>query len=70
MRRERVTAEALRGIGYDVESRVLEIGLVGGTVYRYSVPWSVHVGLMTAGSHGEYSAMHIRDAGFDHKQVE
>lgn len=62
MRRKRVESEALRGVGYDANRRVLEIEFTSGEVYRYlDVPASVHVGLMGATSHGEYFNDHIRD---------
>ena len=62
MRRKRVESEALRGVGYDANRRVLEIEFTSGEVYRYlDVPASVHAGLMGATSHGEYFNDHIRD---------
>ncbi|TWI03774.1 KTSC domain-containing protein [Luteimonas cucumeris] len=69
MRREPVESDALRSVGYDPDRRILEIEFNSGTVYRYfDVPENVHTGLMTAGSHGEFFARHIRDAGFDYEQ--
>jgi hypothetical protein len=69
MRRERVHSEALRSVGYDPDARILEIEFNSGTVYRYfDVPPSVHAGLMTAESKGEYYAMNIRAAGFEYEQ--
>lgn len=70
MRREPVDSEALASVGYDRDARELEIEFTSGAVYRYvDVPESVHVGLMTAASHGEFFAHHIRDAGFDFRQL-
>ena len=70
MWREPVESKALRSVGYDADSRVLEIEFASGTVYRYfNVPQRIHVDLMTAKSHGEFFATHIRDAGFDYEQL-
>ena len=69
MRREVVDSEALRSVGYDPDSRILEIEFNSGTVYRYfAVPLSVYAGLMTAKSKGEYYATNIRTAGFEYEQ--
>ena len=70
MEREHVQSEALCSIGYDFDTQVLEIEFVGGTLYRYfEVPDYLYLGLMEAGSRGEYFARHIRNAGFDFEQV-
>lgn len=70
MERDPVRSEALRGIGYDVASRTLEVEFASGAVYRYfGVPDHVHLALMAAESHGRFYADHIRDAGFDFEQV-
>ena len=70
MRREVVDSEALRSVGYDPDLRILEIEFNSGTVYRYfDVPPSVHAGLMTAESKGEYYATNIRAVGFEYEQL-
>lgn len=46
-------SSALRSVGYDAGTRVLEIEFVGGAVYEYTeVPRRVHEELMGAPSHG------------------
>ena len=63
-------SEALHGVGYDVDMRTLEIEFTSGAVYRYyDVPDHLHVGLMATGSHGEFYASFVRNAGFDFEQV-
>ena len=70
MHRDPVHSEALRSIGYDPVARVLEIEFASGSVYRYAgVPEHLYVALMAAESHGEFFTTHIRDAGFDYRQL-
>ena len=70
MKRTRVQSEALRSVGYDVDMRMLEIEFTSGATNRYfDVPEHVHIGLMTAESHGEFYARFILYAGFDFEQV-
>jgi hypothetical protein len=68
--RETVASEVLRGVGYDPDRNILELEFTSGEVYRYfDVPPELHVGLMTADSHGAFFAAHIRDAGFEFERV-
>jgi hypothetical protein len=61
MKRQFVSSSNLVSVGYDQESRVLEIEFTGGSVYRYSgVPESVYRGLMGAASKGSYHHIHIK----------
>ena len=70
MHRTRVQSEALRSVGYDVDTCMLEVEFASGTIYRYfDVPDQLHIGLMAADSHGEFYASFIRNAGFDFEQV-
>lgn len=70
MERTPVQSKALRSVGYDLDLRILEIEFTSGAIYCYfSVPAYLHVGLMTATSHGEFYASSIRNAGFDFEQV-
>lgn len=70
MERLRVHSRALRSVGYDVGSRVLEIEFASGMAYRYfDVPDYLHIALMAADSHGQFYADYIRNAGFDYVQI-
>ena len=70
MHRERVSSEVLCSVGYDPDRSILELEFTSGEVYRYlDVPPALHVGLMTARSHGAFFAAHIRDAGFEFERV-
>ena len=62
MMRVPVRSSNIKSIGYDEETKVLEVEFHDGSVYQYySVPASVHQGLMAAASHGNYFHKHIRD---------
>lgn len=61
MIRQHVISSDLAAVGYDADTRVLEIEFLDGSVYQYSpVPMSTHQGLMGALSHGRYFHAHIR----------
>lgn len=61
MQRISVSSSNLSSVGYDPQSRTLEVAFHGGGVYQYhGVPPSVHQGLMTAASKGSYLAHHIK----------
>lgn len=61
MRREAVDSSMLSSVGYDEESRTLEVEFTSGTVYRYfDVPPEEHRLLMEAGSIGKYMNANIK----------
>ena len=62
MIRQSVSSSNIRSIGYDTESRTLEIEFHSGGIYQYfNVPESVYNALMSASSHGSYFHRHIKD---------
>jgi len=62
MRRIPVSSSNLKSIGYDADTRILEIEFQTGAVYRYfQVPESEYRGLMNAASHGKYFHANIRN---------
>lgn len=62
MRRIPVSSSNLKSIGYDADTRILEIEFQTGAVYRYfQVPESEYKGLMSAVSHGKYFHANIRN---------
>ncbi len=70
MERVRVSSSNLRSVGYDSESRTLEIEFLNGGLYQYfGVPASVHAGLMSASSHGSYFDAHIKKAGYRYTKL-
>ncbi len=51
----RITSTSLSAIGYDVQTRVLEVRFNGGRCFRYfGVPRSIYAALMVADSVGVY----------------
>ncbi|MFD7001549.1 KTSC domain-containing protein [Streptomyces mirabilis] len=61
MQRRPVVSSNIVSVGYEPTEMTLEIEFESG-IYRYfSVPESVHIGLMGASSHGRYFAQSIRD---------
>ncbi len=61
MIREPVSSSNLVSVGYDSESRTLEVEFKAGATYQYSgVPEAVHAGLMAASSHGAYLNQHVK----------
>jgi hypothetical protein len=69
MRREPVRSSAIGAVGFDPQSRTLEVEFINGRVYRYfDVPEFLHRGFMVAQSKGTYFNTRI-DARFRHEEV-
>ena len=61
MRRQSVTSSNIAEIGYDANSRTLEVLFNNGSVYQYfDVPPQIHAALVQAGSIGEYLNANIK----------
>lgn len=57
-----VSSSAMVAIGYDSETRILEITFKQGETYPFcNVPENIFIGLKSAQSHGGYYNDHIRD---------
>lgn len=70
MRRGLILSTSLRSVGYDSDSKTLEVEFAHGGVYEYlRVPDVVYEELMSAMSPGEYFDSRIRDAGFQYRRV-
>lgn len=62
MNRETVESSNLKSVGYDPNTKILEIEFHHGGVYQYfDVPANVHSGLMSAPSKGSYHYQHIKN---------
>ena len=63
MNRTPVSSSNLRSIGYDPNTRTLEIEFHDGGIYQYfEVPTEIHDALMSASSHGKYFAANIKNS--------
>lgn len=70
MNRTPVSSTNLRAVGYDPDTRTLEIEFLNGGLYRYSgVPASVHADLMSASSHGSYFDANIKKASYPYQKL-
>ncbi len=70
MNRVPVSSSNLASVGYDAESKTLEIEFQSGSIYQYfAVPEKIFSGLMSAASRGRYFDAYIKKGGFAFKQV-
>lgn len=61
MKRTSVSSSNVASVGYDEETKTLEVEFHNGAVYQYhSVPKSEYQGLLHAASVGKYLHSHIR----------
>lgn len=61
MRRDRVASSSIASIGYDKDSKVLEVELKHGGVYQYfDVPEEIGSDLKQAASVGRYYTKYVR----------
>jgi len=57
-------------VGYDFETRVLEIEFIDGAIYQYfDVPEEIYQGLLNAESKGRYFNLVIKPLGFEYQQL-
>jgi hypothetical protein len=65
-----VSSSNLASVGYDLESRILEVEFLDRSVYQYlNVPSYIYSGLMSASSHGSYLDSHVKNAGYRYRRV-
>ena len=70
MERIPVTSITMASIGYDLESRILEIEFTGGAVYQYfGVPEEIYQELLRAESKGKYFNLVFKPHGFEYRQL-
>ncbi|MDJ0448840.1 KTSC domain-containing protein [Methylocystis sp. JR02] len=61
MRRQAVTSSNISEVGYDENSRTLEVLFTSGNLYQYfDVPPQIYTELMQAGSVGQYLNANIK----------
>lgn len=57
-------------IGYDVDSKILEIEFLSRDIYQYfDIPKNIFQGLMNAASHGTYLDANIKKAGYRYRKI-
>jgi len=62
MERKNVESSHILSIGYDENSKILEVEFKGKKVYQYKqVPKGVYENLMNSDSHGTFLSAYIRD---------
>ena len=65
-----VSSSNLKAVGYDSESKTLQIEFLSGGLYEYyNVPESIYNGLMSASSHGSYFDKYIKKGGYNYKKL-
>ena len=70
MNRTPVSSSNLRAIGYDSDTKTLEVEFLNGGLYSYAnVPISVYNSLMSASSHGSYFNANIKKGGYPYKKL-
>lgn len=70
MKRVSVQSSNIRSIGYDSSTSILEVEFRDHSIYHYfGVPSQVHVGLMTAASHGSYLHAIVKKGGYHYIKV-
>jgi hypothetical protein len=68
--RKPVSSSNLSSVGYDSDSKILEIEFNDHSVYRYyDVPSSIYEQLMSAASHGKYFHRNVKEH-FRYEQIE
>lgn len=70
MTRTPVLSSVLRSVGYDEDSRTLEVEFLHGGIYEYfGVPESRYSGLVRSSSKGEYFDEYIKKPGYGYRKV-
>jgi hypothetical protein len=70
MQRTQVSSSNLMSIGYDVDSKILEIEFLSRDIYQYfDIPKNIFQGLMNAASHGTYLDANIKKAGYRYRKI-
>ena len=70
MERKHVSSSNLSSVGYDPDTKTLEIEFLNGGLYQYfDVPLNIYNGLMAASSHGTYFDQYIKKGGYRFKKL-
>lgn len=70
MNRVPVISSNVAEVGYDPETKTLEVAFIKGGLYQYlGVPVSVYEGLLVAPSVGRYLDVNVKKAGYSVRKV-
>jgi hypothetical protein len=70
MQLQPVSSSNLKAVGYDAETKTLQIEFLNGGLYEYyKVPENIYKGLMAASSHGSYFDQHIKKGGYRYRNL-
>ncbi len=70
MDRVPVVSTTMTSVGYDAETRTLEIEFTGGALYQYfDVPEEIYQELMAAESKGTYFNTVFKSLGFEYRKL-
>lgn len=65
-----VSSSNLKAVGYDAETKTLQIEFLNGGLYEYyNIPENIYKGLMAASSHGSYFDQHIKKGGYRYRKL-
>tara|TARA_R100000365_G_C2746290_1_gene75515 strand:+ start:3779 stop:3997 length:219 start_codon:yes stop_codon:yes gene_type:complete len=71
MNRVPVVSSNVAEVGYNPETKTLEVAFIKGGVYQYlGVPLSVYKGLLAAPSVGRYLDVNVKKAGYSVRKVD
>jgi hypothetical protein len=70
MERLPVISTALSSVGYDLETRIMEVEIINGDIYQYlDVPEEIYQQLMAAESKGTYFNTVFKPLGFEYRKL-
>lgn len=70
MNRVSVVSSNVAEVGYDPETKTLEVAFINGGIYQYfGVPVSIYNGLRVAPSVGRYLDANVKKAGYSAQKV-
>lgn len=70
MERQHVSSSNLKSVGYNPETKTLEVEFLNGGLYQYyNIPESIYNGLMAASSHGSYFNQYVKKGGYTYKKL-
>jgi hypothetical protein len=65
-----VVSSNLASVGYDPNTRTLEVQFHSGGIYQYSgVPQPVYADLMAASSHGRFFDRYVKKARYPYRKI-